>query len=122
MLSTHWGLDMTKKYYINNMFWGWFMGILLIYSCIDNDIREYKWSLLFTLSIIGIGLYPLAKFAVESFFLTFTTREFWNRGLFMDTPAKLGGIALLQGIIFLSSLPIILIFILAIFTKRWFIK
>ncbi|MER1720716.1 colicin transporter, partial [Proteus terrae] len=72
--------------------------------------------------IIGIGLYPLAKFAVESFFLIFTTREFWNKGLFMDTPAKLGGIALYQGIIFFLSLPIILIFTLVIFIRRWLTK
>lgn len=104
------------------MFWGWFMGLLLIYSCLYHDISEYKWLLLFVLSIIGIGLYPLAKFAVESFFLIFTTREFWNKGLFMDTPAKLGGIALYQGIIFFLSLPIILIFTLVIFIRRWLTK
>ncbi|MBG3079000.1 colicin transporter [Proteus mirabilis] len=74
------------------------------------------------LSIIGIGLYPLSKFAVESFFLIFTTREFWKRGLFMDTPAKLGGIALYQGIVFLLSLPIVLIFALATSMKRWLAK
>ncbi len=102
------------------MFWGWFIGILLIYSCLDNDIREYKWLSLFIISIIGIGLYPLAKFAVESFFLTFTTREFWNRGLFMDTPAKMGLLALYEMFIFLFSLPITLIYLLVLFIKRRF--
>ncbi|EOA4363570.1 TPA: colicin E1 family microcin immunity protein [Proteus mirabilis] len=109
---------MTKKYYINNMFWGWFIGILLIYSCLDNDIREYKWLSLFIISIIGIGLYPLAKFAVESFFLTFTTKEFWNTGWFIDTPGKKGILALYSITIFIFAIPISILYIIAILAKR----
>ncbi|EMO3591571.1 colicin E1 family microcin immunity protein [Proteus mirabilis] len=111
---------MTKKYYINNMFWGWFIGMLIIYSCLDHDIREYKWLLLFVISVIGIVLYPVAKWFVEWFFLKFTTREFWNRGLFMDTPAKMGLLALYEMFIFLFSLPITLIYLLVLFIKRRF--
>ncbi|MBG5882470.1 colicin transporter [Providencia alcalifaciens] len=108
---------MNKRYYIKNMYWGWFMGLLFLYSCLDNELK-YK-PLIILISIIGIVIFPLAKWAVESFFLIFTTKEFWSRGLLMDTPGKAGGLALYHGVVFFFAIPITLIFIITIFIKRW---
>ncbi|MGJ7067410.1 colicin E1 family microcin immunity protein [Morganella morganii] len=49
--------------------------------------HKYKYIILF-ISVVGIGLYPLAKWCVEWFFLKFTTREFWNSGFFMETQLR----------------------------------
>lgn len=94
------------------------MGSMLIYSCLENDIREYKWLILLIIGFIGMGIFPLAKFAVESFFLTFTTREFWHRGLFMDTPAKHGGVALFHLFCFIFSIPLSMIYLALYFIKN----
>ncbi|EMT6574030.1 colicin E1 family microcin immunity protein [Providencia rettgeri] len=107
---------MNKKYYIQNMGWGWFMGALLLYSYLGSELK-YK-SLILFISVIGIIIYPFAKWAVESFFLMFTTREFWNRGLFMDTAGKAGGLAVYGGVVFLLSIPITLIFIITVLIRR----
>lgn len=113
---------MSKQYYIQNMCWGWFYGATTIFLFFDSDIKEYTFLMFFVVSIIGIVLYPLAKFAVESFFLKFTTREFWNKGLFMDTAGKAGGLAVYGGVIFLLSIPITMVFIITIFIKRLLVK
>lgn len=110
---------MNKKYYIQNMGWGWFMGALLLYSYLGSELK-YK-SLMLFISVAGIVIFPFAKWAVESFFLMFTTREFWDRGLFMDTPAKMGGLALYHGFIFCLSIPITITLVITIFIKRWLV-
>lgn len=104
---------MNKKYYIQNMCWGWFMGGFILYLSRGNDVK-YK-MLFFTASIFGSVLYPLSKWCVEWFFLKFTTREFWNS---IDTPGKAGMLAMYYGTVFLLSIPITVIFIVIISIKR----
>lgn len=65
---------MSKQYYIENMCWGWFMGGVHLYLYWGEEFR-YQ-ALLYIVVICGIVLYPLSKWAVEWFFLKFTTREF----------------------------------------------
>lgn len=107
---------MSKQYYIQNMCWGWFIGALFLYSCLDSELK-YKY-LFLLISISGIGLYPLAKWAVEWLCLKFTTREFWNKGLFMDTPGKMGGLAIYYRTVFLLSIPITLFLLLGLLIKK----
>ncbi len=57
---------MNKKYYIQNMCWGWFMGDLFLYSYLGSELK-YK-SLMLFISVVGIIIFPFAKWAVESFF------------------------------------------------------
>lgn len=106
---------MNKKYYIQNMCWGWIMGGIVLYLVRGDDVK-YK-MLFFIVSIFGIVLYPLAKWCVEWFFLKFTTRDFWNSGFFMDTPGKAGGVAIYEGSVFILSIPITIIFIITVITK-----
>lgn len=107
---------MSKQYYIQNMCWGWFFSLLNLYLS-WNDNFKYK-IILFFIAIAGFILYPFAKWSIEWFVLKFTTREFWNRGLFMDTPAKMGGLAIYYGTVFLLAIPITIIFIIIVFIKR----
>lgn len=107
---------MSKKYYIQNMAWGWFMGGFILYLSWNDNFR-YE-TALFIIVFFGLILYPLAKWCVELFFLKFTTREFWNRGLFIDTPGKMGGLAMYYGTVFLLSIPITITFIITVLIKR----
>lgn len=107
---------MNKKYYIRNMPFGCFMFLCFFYLSWGDEFN-YKYILL-SVSIFGLVFYPVSKWIVESFILTFTTKEFWSRGLFMDTPGKMGGLAIYYGTVFLLSMPIITIFVFVIFMKR----
>lgn len=108
---------MTKKYYINNMFWGFF--ILTIHIILSwEELRLGDGLLWLLMSIINAILYPFAKWAVESIFLKFTTREFWNKGWFIDTPGKKGLLALYSIIVFIFAIPISMLYIIATLVKR----
>lgn len=107
---------MSKQYYIQNMCWGWFMGGFILYLSWGDDIK-YKTAYLI-IAVYGIILFPLSKWVIECFFLKFTTREFWNRGVFMDTPGKMGGLAIYHGTVFLFSIPITLFLLLGLLVKK----
>lgn len=98
----------TKKYYIQNMCWGWFYTSVFFYYCWNDN---FKYRLIFLLlSIFGFIFYPVAKWITEYFFLKFTTPQFWKSGFFIDTPGRTGLLAIYGCSVFLLSLPIIIIF------------
>ncbi|OBU13491.1 colicin E1 family microcin immunity protein [Morganella psychrotolerans] len=111
---------MTKKYYIENMCWGWVYACMFFYLCWNDDFK-YRESFLF-ISTIGVFLYPVAKWSVEYFFLKFTTRKFWNSGFFIDTPGKMGLLAIYGCSVFLLSIPIVTIAIIVLIIKRLLTK
>lgn len=111
---------MNKKYYIHNMPFGCFMCLCFFYLSWGDEFN-YKYILL-ALSVSGLILYPISKWIVENLMLKFTTKEFWNRGIFMDTPGKMGGLAIYYGTIFLLSIPIIMIFLFCLLIKKWLLK
>lgn len=50
---------MNRKYYFNNMWWGWVTGGYMLYMSWDYD---FKYRLLFwCISLCGMVLYPVAK-------------------------------------------------------------
>lgn len=54
---------MNRKYYLNNMWWGWFMGGYTLYMSWNY---EFKYRLLFwCISLCGMVLYPLARWCIE---------------------------------------------------------
>lgn len=108
---------MNKKYYVRNMLFGWFMCLCFFYFSWGDEFN-HKHTLL-AVSVSGLILYPIAKWIVESFILKFTTRDFWNRGVFIDTPGKMGGLAIYYGTVFLLSIPITVIFVFCFFYKKW---
>ncbi len=86
---------MNRKYYFNNMWWGWVTGGYMLYMSWDYD---FKYRLLFwCISLCGMVLYPVAKWYIEDTALKFTRPDFWNSGFFTDTPGKMGLLAVYTG-------------------------
>ncbi|CTC94126.1 Colicin-Ia immunity protein [Shigella sonnei] len=84
---------MNRKYYFNNMWWGWVTGGYMLYMSWDYD---FKYRLLFwCISLCGMVLYPVAKWYIEDTALKFTRPDFWNSVFFADTPGKMGLLAML---------------------------
>lgn len=108
-------MKITKQYYIKNMCWGWFIGLCFLYLFWNDEFR-YK-TIYLIINIYGTIFFSVSKWAVESFFLKFTTREFWNKGLFMDTPGKMGGVAVYHGVVFLLTIPITIIYVMVLLMK-----
>ncbi|ECZ5471043.1 colicin transporter [Salmonella enterica subsp. enterica serovar Oslo] len=107
---------MNKKFYLQNICWGWVMGGYILYMSWDYD---FKYRLLFWgISLSGMVLYPVAKWFIENIALKFTPRHFWNSGFFADTPGKMGLLAVYTGTVFILSLPLSLIYMLSVIIKR----
>lgn len=108
--------SMNKKYYIQNMCWGWLYGGLLLYPSWNSEFNNKN--ILLVAIFYGIVFYPISKWAIEYFFLKFTSREFWHRGFFLDTPGKTGLLAIYDLALFLFSIPITLIIIITLLIKK----
>uniref|UniRef100_UPI0015E7FE12 colicin E1 family microcin immunity protein n=1 Tax=Pectobacterium carotovorum TaxID=554 RepID=UPI0015E7FE12 len=67
---------------------------------------------MFTIFFLNAILFPFSKYIFESIVLKFTSKEFWNKGLFMETPARSGGELLYYLFVFLFSIPLFVIFLL----------
>ncbi|WP_312691694.1 colicin E1 family microcin immunity protein [Kosakonia sp.] len=96
---------MTAKYYCKNIFWGLFFlaGFAWAWS---QDMQDRVSQYFFVLSLLSCPLYPFAKKGVETLALRFTTRAFWQRGYFTETPGKNGLYALYYGACFLFAIPL----------------
>ncbi|WP_087661219.1 hypothetical protein, partial [Escherichia coli] len=56
--------QMNRKYYFNNMWWGWVTGGYMLYMSWDYD---FKYRLLFwCISLCGMVLYPVARWCIEN--------------------------------------------------------
>lgn len=69
------------------MCWGWFIGALFLYSCLEYELK-YE-SLMLLISIAGIGLYPLAKWGIECFFFNLLPKNFGIEDYFQIQQVKL---------------------------------
>ena len=98
------------------MCWGWFMGGFILYLSWGDDFK-YQ-TLILVVSLFGVFMYPISKWVVEDLFLRFTTKEFWNKGLFMDTAGKSGVLAIYSGIVFIFTIPILMLYLVIVFVKR----
>jgi len=90
------------------MLWGWFISGVFLYQTWGAEFKQKP----FVIFVIFAGavLFPLSKWVVEFFSLKFTSRDFWSRGLFIDTPAKMGLIAMYHGFVFVFSVPIVALY------------
>lgn len=97
---------MSKKYYIQNMWLGFFF--IIIY-CVSSwsDIasgNDFKW---FFFTLANSVLFPFAKFIVECIALKYTDRSYWNTGiLFGDGVPKIYAMTFYYFFIFVLSLPL----------------
>lgn len=65
---------MTRKYYIHNMFWGYFMAACILYASYGDD--EPK---IIALRIFGLAsaiLFPFSRFLIEKAALRYTKKNF----------------------------------------------
>lgn len=77
---------MSKKYYIQNMFWGYFIVIGIFYSLWGIE-KDYKLIVLAISAMSGF-LYPFSKFLIEKIAIKHTGKSFWHKGLFKDGVPK----------------------------------
>lgn len=95
---------MTRKYYINNMFWGYLMAACILYASYgDNDPK------IIALRIFGLVsaiLFPFSRLLIEKTALRYTKKEFWKTGFFKDGVPKTYLMTLYFIFIFMTSIPI----------------
>lgn len=108
---------MSKKYYIYNFFGGLLCFIihLMIYW---DEIKSGDGVVFLFIALINTALFPFSKRLIENIALKYTKRDFWNRGFFMDTPGKMGGVALYYLFCFIFSIPFAIIFITYYYIKK----
>jgi hypothetical protein len=58
-----------------------------------------------SIALLSTLLYPFSKKAIETFFLTFTTRSFWTTGLFTESPGKNGLYVMYYLVCMLVAIP-----------------
>lgn len=109
---------MTLKYYLKNIFWAGFILACVIY----NFLREQQnttWLILLIFSIFNFILYPYSKLAIETLTLKFTSRDFWHKGVLMETPAKNGVYVIYYLFCFVVAIPFGLPFLtFSLFSKK----
>lgn len=94
---------MTKNYYLKNLFWGLLFFCMFLYSWYPD---KEKMIIATLFSLPSSLLYPYAKKLIENIALRYTTREFWSKGLFIETPAKSGAYAIFYMFCFIFALPL----------------
>ena len=95
---------MTRKYYIHNMFWGYFMAACILYASYGDD--EPKMIALRIFGLASAILFPFSRFLIEKAALRYTKKEFWKTGFFKDGVPKTYLMTLYFIFIFMTSIPI----------------
>ncbi|WP_425270682.1 colicin E1 family microcin immunity protein [Pantoea wallisii] len=71
------------------------------------------------ISIFNTFLYPFSKEMVETIALKYTTREYWHRGIWYDTPAKNPVYATYYIFCYLIAIPASAVyFLMTVFSKK----
>lgn len=99
---------MSKRYYLNNIIYGVLIFVFTSYSLYQTEYNYLFIPFLFLNAI----LFPFSKYNIESIVLKFTSQDFWNKGLFMETPAKSGGELLFHLFAFIFAIPLCIIVLL----------
>lgn len=107
----------TKKYYITHMIFGWLGGATITYPFWNSDFAYKK--IIFAIAIFGIIFYPAAKWIVEQFTLSITKKEFWSSASFNRSARISGLLGAYWGTIFVLTAPILIIFTLVFFIKKY---
>lgn len=105
---------MKIDYYLKNLMWGILFFGLSVYN--------YDWGSSVTIApklilhpiVSGINtlLFPFSKRLIENIALHYTTKEFWSRGLFMETSGKNGVYAVFYLFCFFFAIPLGLIYLI----------
>ena len=93
-------------YYIKNIWWGILTFFAMTYSWNSYDYKISSNHPLYIPVFFSSLLFPFAKHAIETFALKFTTRQYWHKGYWVDTPGKTGVIALFYLMCIVVAIPI----------------
>lgn len=95
---------MTRKYYIHNMFWGYFMAACILYGSYgDNDPKIIA---LRMFGLVSAILFPFSRYLIESVALKYTEKSFWETGVFRDGVPKTYLISMYNIMCFFISIPL----------------
>lgn len=109
---------MTIKYYFRNLLWPSFIfGVMIYYGSIEDLSVSYNVAL-----GMSVLLYPMATKLIEDIALRYTTKEFWNKGIFEAGPAKNSMYVLYYFACYLSAIPLGLIYAILFLNKRRYSK
>lgn len=108
---------MKREYYLKNIYIGlFFLCVYLIKEWGELFDRD---TILFIFVIVSCFLTPFSKYFIELIASKLTTRDFWNTGIFIDTPGKMGGFALYYLFCFVAAIPLSIIYLIfSIFKKN----
>lgn len=92
---------MDLKYYLQNLLIGFVLSACFIFIWFND--KEWIYLISF-FSIISAFLFPFSRRFLEMIALSFTKKEFWSKGIFVDTAPKSGLYALYYIFVFVFSL------------------
>lgn len=95
---------MNAKYYIRNMFWGYFMAACVLYF----SFGDYTTRILYLqfLSAFSAILFPFSRYLIEKVALKYTEKSFWETGVFRDGVPKTYLISMYNILCFFISIPL----------------
>lgn len=102
---------MTKAYFLKSLVWGILFCFLFSYLFYGDFTGNQLIGMIFVFGLSAL-LFPFARYLTEVIALRYTTREFWMRGLFVETPAKNGLYAIYFLACYILSIPLGIICIL----------
>ncbi|QHM74072.1 colicin E1 family microcin immunity protein [Mixta intestinalis] len=104
---------MTKSVYWKSQLWGIPCFLLSLYYVFRFHERfNLSTELCVIIAVLSLILYPFSKSGLEKLALQFTSREFWHRGLFVDTVGKNPICVLYYMLCFVIALPVGLIYLI----------
>ncbi|WP_410017171.1 colicin E1 family microcin immunity protein [Pseudomonas sp. 5P_3.1_Bac2] len=109
-IGSDWRAKLSLKYYFQRFFWGALGFVLAAWNgSIFSHVLPVP-----PLIIDGFSalLFPCAIKFVENLALRFTSREFWNKGVLIDTPGKSGGYAIFYVFCYVFSIPLGMAYVL----------
>ncbi|OPG68514.1 hypothetical protein B1219_30665 [Pseudomonas ogarae] len=109
---------MDRKYYVTNLVWGVMM--FCVCACAWYSLPGKGESVL-SKEVLFYGmsamLYPLSKKFIEDVALGFTSKEFWNKGLFKESTAKNSMYVMYYAFCYIAAIPLSTMFALRFFYK-----
>lgn len=110
---------MTKSYYWKSQLWGIPCFLAFLYNAFKFHERfNLNIVICVIIAILSLILYPCCKFGIEALALHFTSREFWHRGLFVETIGKNAIYVLYYMLCFLIALPVGLLYLIISLSKK----
>ncbi len=95
---------MTRKYYVNNMFWGYFMAVCVFYFSFGD--HETKMIYLQIISALSAILFPFARYLIQKIAFKYTEKNFWETGVFRDGVPKTYLLTMYNILCFFISIPL----------------